>query len=103
MINTALEVVVDLITEEYHPLAKTAKNVAAGSVLGDGAGSDDRGFFAFFDKVADRLEGIPASNSNPASLLVLIPIVAVLGVVMFLKILAGTITYREVCPAGMWQ
>lgn len=33
MINTALEVTVDLITQEYHPLAAIIKNVAAGAVL----------------------------------------------------------------------
>ncbi|WP_174730170.1 diacylglycerol kinase family protein [Mesobacillus harenae] len=33
LLNTALEKVVDLVTEEYHPLAKQAKDLAAGSVL----------------------------------------------------------------------
>ncbi len=33
MFNTAIEAVVDLCTKEFHPLAKIAKNVAAGSVL----------------------------------------------------------------------
>ncbi|MDD2619694.1 MAG: diacylglycerol kinase family protein [Syntrophomonadaceae bacterium] len=32
-INTAVEISVDLITNDYHPLAKLAKNVAAGAVL----------------------------------------------------------------------
>lgn len=33
LINTAIERVVDLITAEYHPLAKQAKDVAAGAVF----------------------------------------------------------------------
>ncbi|WP_404443768.1 diacylglycerol kinase family protein [Sutcliffiella horikoshii] len=33
IINTAIENVVDLVTEEYHPLAKTAKDVAASAAL----------------------------------------------------------------------
>ena len=33
MINTSVEAVVDLKTKEYHPLARIAKNVAAGAVL----------------------------------------------------------------------
>src|SRR5512133_2998668 len=33
VINTALEVVVDLVSPEFHPLAKRAKDVAAGAVL----------------------------------------------------------------------
>lgn len=33
LVNTAFERIVDLVTEEYHPLAKQAKDVAAGAVL----------------------------------------------------------------------
>jgi diacylglycerol kinase len=33
MMNTAIERVVDLVTPEFHPLAKAAKDVAAGAVL----------------------------------------------------------------------
>lgn len=33
LMNTALERVVDLVTEKYHPLAKQAKDIAAGAVL----------------------------------------------------------------------
>jgi undecaprenol kinase len=33
LINSAIERVVDLITTDYHPLAKQAKDIAAGAVL----------------------------------------------------------------------
>lgn len=33
MLNTVVEAIVDLVTVDYHPLAKIAKDVAAGSVL----------------------------------------------------------------------
>jgi diacylglycerol kinase len=33
MFNTVVEACVDLATSEYHPLAKTAKDMAAGAVL----------------------------------------------------------------------
>ncbi|WP_453994902.1 diacylglycerol kinase family protein [Bacillus nitroreducens] len=33
LVNTAIEKVVDLVTSEYHPLAKKAKDIAAGAVL----------------------------------------------------------------------
>ncbi|MCM3705191.1 MULTISPECIES: diacylglycerol kinase family protein [Cytobacillus] len=33
LLNTAIERAVDLATEDYHPLAKQAKDVAAGAVL----------------------------------------------------------------------
>ena len=39
MVNTVVEAVVDLVTEEYHPLAKIAKDVAAGAVLVSSVGA----------------------------------------------------------------
>ena len=33
LVNTAVEAVVDLVTKEYKPLAKLAKDAAAGAVL----------------------------------------------------------------------
>ncbi|WP_028775344.1 diacylglycerol kinase [Shimazuella kribbensis] len=33
LINTSIEAVVDMVTEEFHPLAKIAKDVAAGAVF----------------------------------------------------------------------
>jgi len=33
LMNTAVEAVVDLVTEEYHPLAKVAKDTSAASVF----------------------------------------------------------------------
>ncbi len=33
MFNTAMEAIVDLVTQDYHPLAKFAKDIAAGAVL----------------------------------------------------------------------
>ena len=39
MFNTALEFAVDLVTKEYHPLAKLAKDVSAGAVLVSSVGA----------------------------------------------------------------
>ena len=33
LVNTAAERIVDMVTEEYHPLAEKAKDIAAGAVL----------------------------------------------------------------------
>ena len=33
LVNSAIERVVDLVTTEYHPLAKQAKDIAAGAVF----------------------------------------------------------------------
>jgi diacylglycerol kinase (ATP) len=100
MVNTAIEVVVDLVTQEYHPLAKTAKNVAAGSVLVTALVAIVIGFLLFFDKVAARLENVPAVRTNPASLLVLIPIAVIVAGVVILKVLAGYYRVQGGMPSG---
>ena len=39
LFNTAAEAIVDLVSPEYHPLAKVAKDVAAGAVLVSAGGA----------------------------------------------------------------
>lgn len=39
LINTVAEAIVDLVTDEYHPLAKVAKDVGAGAVLWSAIGA----------------------------------------------------------------
>ncbi|MGZ3674089.1 MAG: diacylglycerol kinase family protein [Ktedonobacterales bacterium] len=47
MVNTVAEAVVDLVTREYHPLARIAKDVAAGVVLMNALLSVVIGLFVF--------------------------------------------------------
>ncbi len=47
MLNTVVEACVDLATQEYHPLAKVAKDVAAGTVLLNAMLSIVIGLFVF--------------------------------------------------------
>jgi diacylglycerol kinase (ATP) len=47
IINTAVEVVVDLVSPDYHPLAKKAKDVAAGAVLLATSGAAVVGYVVF--------------------------------------------------------
>ncbi|AZR73153.1 diacylglycerol kinase [Anoxybacter fermentans] len=49
MINTAVEAVVDLYTRRYHPLARIAKNVAAGAVLFAAINAIIVGYLIFVD------------------------------------------------------
>lgn len=48
MFNTAVEAVVDLVTQTYHPLAKFAKDIAAGAVLIAVINAFAVGFLLFF-------------------------------------------------------
>ncbi len=51
MMNTAIEKTVDLVTSEYHELAKIAKDVAAGAVLMSALYSVMVGYILFYDKL----------------------------------------------------
>jgi diacylglycerol kinase len=51
MVNTMVEALVDLVTQEYHPLAKVAKDVAAGVVLLSAIGSVVVGALIFLPKI----------------------------------------------------
>lgn len=53
MINTAIESTIDLVTNEYHYLAKIAKNVAAGAVLIATVNSIVVAYIIFFDKISN--------------------------------------------------
>lgn len=53
-LNTAIEAAVDLASPEFHPLAKTAKDVAAGMVLIAAMGSIVVGVLIFGLKLAGR-------------------------------------------------
>jgi diacylglycerol kinase len=51
MVNTVVEAVVDLTSPTYHPLAKVAKDVAAGAVLLTALGAVVVGLFVFLPHV----------------------------------------------------
>ena len=55
MMNSSIERVVDLVTEDFHPLAKAAKDIAAGAVLIFAAISVVIGLIIFLPKLADLL------------------------------------------------
>lgn len=53
MINTAVEHVVDMITDEHHPAAKIAKDVAAGAVLVAALFALAVAYLVFYDHIVD--------------------------------------------------
>ena len=55
-VNTAVEAVVDMVTEEYHPLAKVAKDTAAGAVLIAAIMAAIAGGIIFLPKIAQILQ-----------------------------------------------
>ena len=57
LINTAVEALVDLISPERHPLAKLAKDVAAGAVWGAAINAVCVWHLLFYDKLLDIFDG----------------------------------------------
>lgn len=85
LINTSVEALVDLISPERHPLAKLAKDVAAGAVLIAAINALCVGYLIFYDKVLNifdnkkQLHIIAGRKGNIAILiLVLIAIIVII-------------------------
>jgi len=90
LLNTAVEAVVDLISPGYHPLAKIAKDTAAGAVLMAAIGAAIMGymvlskyFFPVYGKVLSMF-GTSADMGTVVSVLV------VIIVVIMIKSFTGT-------------
>lgn len=58
IINTAIERIVDLVTKEYHELARIAKDVSAGSVLVTSTFALIIGIIIFMPKIITLLGGL---------------------------------------------
>jgi len=83
LFNTAIEVVVDMVSPEYHPLARRAKDVAAGAVLIACVGAAVMGYLAlssyFFSPV---VKGVPLLSRPPGDLEVVSVLVVTILVVL---------------------
>jgi diacylglycerol kinase len=55
LINTAIEAVVDLVTEDYHPLAKVAKDTSAAAVFICAIASVIVGLIIFLPKIINLI------------------------------------------------
>jgi diacylglycerol kinase (ATP) len=89
MINTAVESVVDMVTQSYHPLAKLSKDIAAGGVLIASISAAMVGFVLFFGskKIVPLHVAI---DNDPAPLMILITLlVVVMVIVMISKVMGG--------------
>lgn len=89
LVNTALEVVVDLVSPEYHPLAKRAKDVAAGAVLVASVGAVIMGYLALsrflFPPELPEQPGFLRTTGN----LAMVAVVLVVLLVVMLKARVG--------------
>ena len=88
MLNTALEFVVDLVTADYHPLAKLAKDVSAGAVLVSSVGAVLVGYLILADDLGPlSLETLNSIRRWPGHLTLVS-----LGVVVLVVVLGKALT-----------
>lgn len=87
MVNTAIETVVDLYTDLYHPKAKIAKDVAAGGVVITAINAVIVAYFLFFDKISSiGLEFIRNIASSPVHLAFASVIITIIGILALIAI-----------------
>ncbi|MBE9504298.1 MAG: diacylglycerol kinase [Proteobacteria bacterium] len=85
MINTAIEETINLIHEEYHPLAKIVKDAAAGGVLIASFGAIVMGYWILSKPLFSYVEtGITAVKRAP-EFVTIISLVVVILVVVIMK------------------
>ncbi len=85
MFNTAMEFVVDMVTSEYHPLAKLAKDVSAGAVLASSVGAILVGYLILADNLGPlSLETLESIRRWPGHL-TLVSLGLVVLIVLFVK------------------
>lgn len=85
LINTAVERCVDLATKEYDPIAKIAKDVAAGAVLVSAINAVLMGYLIFFDKFIHFSQNVFLKIRKSSTHLTVIIIVLVLLITVLLK------------------
>ena len=85
MCNTAIETVVDLYVDVYHPKAKIAKDVAAGGVVITAINAIIVAYFLFFDKISDIglnfIENVVNSPIHLAFSALVIVVVAIVALI----------------------
>ena len=101
MINTAIEAVVDLYTDIYHPKAKIAKDIGAGAVVLAVLNSIIIAYFVFFEKIANfGLKYLVTwSKANPSMYFAILIFVTLILIVTF-KLLSKKITENRFIPSG---
>ena len=90
MFNTAVETVVDLYTDLYHPKAKIAKDVAAGAVVITAVNALIVAYFLFFDKISDIGLNFIRNIANSPVHMAFIGIFLIIILIVYLKAASST-------------
>ena len=97
MVNTAIETVVDLYTDKYHPKAKIAKDVGAGAVLLMAINSVIVAYFIFLNEtsIGEISNTIFQSMVSSPKHLVFVSIILTIIAILVFKAIASKNTYEN--------
>jgi diacylglycerol kinase (ATP) len=98
MINTAIEKSIDLFTNQYHPLAKISKDVAAGAVFIASFNAVAIGYLVFFNKAVSSTETVISKILKSDLHITTITILSILILVVLIKI---RLSSRNILQGGM--
>ena len=102
MLNTAIEVTVDMISEEFHPMAKIAKDIAAGVVLIASIGALTLGYLILYPALTVALlSGHWRVTKAPNDVVAFAALAVVIILVIIIKALLGKgEPFRGGMPSG---
>jgi diacylglycerol kinase (ATP) len=101
MLNTAIESAIDVATTSFDPMAKLAKDIAAGAVLISAVNAIVVGYLVFSNVIAHRSERLLHRLANAPAELTLIALVVVILAVIVTKAITGRGTpLRGGLPSG---
>jgi diacylglycerol kinase (ATP) len=101
MLNTSVEAVVDLVSPGYHPLAKIAKDTAAGAVLITACGAAIMGYLILAKYILPRYGEALAMFGTPSDMGTVVSVLIVVIIVIIVKSATGTGTpLRGGVPSG---
>lgn len=103
MVNTAIETVVDLYTDLYHPKAKIAKDVGAGAVVITAINAVIVAYFLFFEKISTIGLNIIEQVVNSPTHLAFVAVLLTVILIVTIKAAATTnhkIIKKDFMPSG---
>ena len=101
MLNTAVEAAIDIATTSFDPMAKLAKDIAAGAVLIAAINAIAVGYIVFSGKVADRSANLLDRLRHEPAELTLVALVLTIIIVIATKAYTGRGTpLRGGAPSG---
>ncbi|GFE58091.1 diacylglycerol kinase [Geobacter sp. AOG1] len=95
LLNTAIEAVVDLVSPEYHPVAKIAKDVAAGAVLVASIGAAVMGYLILSRYIFPIYKEALGMAGTPTEMVAVVSLLMVVIAVVILKAVSGRGTPLE--------